>query len=239
LHFLQHANEMTAAATTDEEEAWLCSVADAAEVQWRRDQEYRRESCLVKVISGGQTGADWAALEAARDLGIPTGGVAPAFPSSARRDAELAQRFGLSFLPVDGTSRAAFATAHARRTQLNVRIADATLAFRLCPSIGTDRTIAYAATGRWGPFSGPTPDPPHRPCLVLTNVGGEPFTGDHPAVRAIRDFVIRHSVRILNVAGHRDDARAQLPGFTAAVHRLLRVALEPLRKPGTRGPGTE
>jgi hypothetical protein len=75
---------------------------------------------LAKIISGGQTGTDVAALHAARAAGIPTGGYAPrGFLTEAGPDPGLAD-FGLVEAPVAG---------YPARTRLNVAAADAALWF--------------------------------------------------------------------------------------------------------------
>jgi hypothetical protein len=97
----------------------------------------------MKVISGGQTGADRAALDAARELGLPTGGQAPAnFWTENGPDRTLAT-LGLTA----GGSLA-------QRTVRNVVAADATLIFACRPSPGSDLTARVAAQHR-------------KPCCVV------------------------------------------------------------------------
>jgi hypothetical protein len=75
---------------------------------------------IDKIISGGQTGADRAGLEAARALGIATGGFAPrGFLTEAGPDSSLAT-FGLV-----ETSSAGYRS----RTRLNARHSDGTVWF--------------------------------------------------------------------------------------------------------------
>lgn len=76
---------------------------------------------ITKIISGGQTGADRAALEVAEALGIPTGGWAPAgWRTDMGPDPELGTRFHLQ----------AHSSRHYRdRTYANVRESDATIWF--------------------------------------------------------------------------------------------------------------
>ena len=58
---------------------------------------------LRMVISGGQSGADRAALEAARDLGINTGGWAPeSFKTTSGTDLSLRDTFKLKELKASG-----------------------------------------------------------------------------------------------------------------------------------------
>lgn len=58
---------------------------------------------IEKVISGGQTGADRAALEAAAKLGVPTGGWAPpGFLTSRGKDFALRDQFHLKEIVLKG-----------------------------------------------------------------------------------------------------------------------------------------
>jgi len=73
---------------------------------------------IKKVISGGQTGIDQAALFAAEDVGIRTGGRAPKyFKTSTGFSYFLEQRFGLVDSGLD----------YSGRTELNVKNSDGTL----------------------------------------------------------------------------------------------------------------
>ncbi len=74
----------------------------------------------IKIISGGQTGADRAALEIARELGFETGGIAPAgYMTEDGPDISL-KDFGL--VPHRSASPPA-------RTKANVLMADVTIWF--------------------------------------------------------------------------------------------------------------
>lgn len=60
---------------------------------------------LKKIISGGQTGADRTGLECAKELGIPTGGMAPrgylteTGPDPSLKDFGLVEHFDTSYVP--------------------------------------------------------------------------------------------------------------------------------------------
>lgn len=74
----------------------------------------------MKIISGGQSGADRTALEIARDLGIPTGGWAPlGWRTDDGADPDLAE-FGLLQTTDHG---------YPNRTRMNVRDSDGTVLF--------------------------------------------------------------------------------------------------------------
>lgn len=95
----------------------------------------------VKVISGGQTGADLAGLRAARDLGLETGGFAAAgFWNEDGAQPGLGPEFGL--VETKGS--------YVHRTKLNVDAADCTVAFLAAErGSGTSKTVGYALTGKW------------------------------------------------------------------------------------------
>ena len=72
---------------------------------------------IRKIISGGQTGADQGALEAAEELGIKTGGQMPAdFQTELGYQPETAERFNLTA-----------AGSYRTRTRANIINSDATL----------------------------------------------------------------------------------------------------------------
>ena len=93
-----------------------------------------RPSTLVKIVSGGQTGVDQAALDVALDLGIACGGWCPR--GRAAEDGVLAASYPL---------RETESSDYAERTRFNVRDSDATLVLtRGRPSGGTALTLDFA-----------------------------------------------------------------------------------------------
>lgn len=153
---------------------------------------------LQKIISGGQTGADLAALKAAKTLGMQTGGTA------------------FVLLPKGEKNK-------------NVDDADATLAFRVKSSPGTDKTIRYAHKKEWKPMSKKEEEHAdadvweqwggHRPFLVIRNPESD------SAKRVLVDFIQKHGVKTLNVAGHR--AAPDLPEWEERIERFLVETLKP------------
>jgi Circularly permutated YpsA SLOG family len=152
---------------------------------------------VTRVVSGGQTGADRAALDAAGALGIPYGGWCPAGgwaedltePPGLLRDYPL-----LSETPPGPPST---------RTRWNVRDSDATLVLlpgQELPSGGTRLTVEVAAALG-------------RPCLVT---GAEDREGVSAWLGSRPDGLV------LNVAGPRE---SEAPGLYAAVYRMLTAVL--------------
>lgn len=88
----------------------------------------------VKIISGGQTGADMGGLIAAEQLGIPTSGTAPkGFKTEDGANPDLKTRFGLN----EGDS-----ADYKVRTKSNINDSDVTLIYATEPnSKGTKLTV--------------------------------------------------------------------------------------------------
>ncbi|MEW5774286.1 MAG: putative molybdenum carrier protein [Thermodesulfobacteriota bacterium] len=129
---------------------------------------------MAMIISGGQTGVDRAALDAALALGLPLGGWCP----RGRRAED-------GTIPPVYSLRETASSGYASRTLRNVREADATLI--LCRgrlSGGTGLTAALAR--KLG-----------KPALVVDLAG-------KPSVRQVRSWARRHRVEVLNVAGPRE-----------------------------------
>lgn len=147
---------------------------------------------LHRVISGGQTGADRAALDVAIEMGIRHGGWIPKGRKTEK--GRLPSRYGLK--EIDSID-------YAQRTELNVVDSDATLLF----SHGTLRggsalTKALANKHR-------------KPCLHIDL----DEMGDDKAVEIIDLWLQAREVRVLNVAGPR---ASEDPRIYNDVKKILR-----------------
>lgn len=131
---------------------------------------------MIKIISGGQTGADRAALDAAIERGIPHGGWLP--KGRAAEDGPLGQQYRLQELD---------SYRYRDRTRKNVVDSDGTLIVSYGPLTGGS-ALTEALAVRY-----------NRPCLHLDM---ECFSLDD-AVAAVEQWLERNAVRILNVAGPR------------------------------------
>jgi hypothetical protein len=130
---------------------------------------------MIKIVSGGQTGADRAALDAASDAGVPCGGWCPAGRSA--EDGVIPQRYPLTPLTKGG---------YAERTRQNVQDSDGTviIAFGHPLKGGTETTrLAALELG--------------RPILIVD------ASSEKEASAKIAQFVRSHDIHILNVAGPR------------------------------------
>ena len=157
---------------------------------------------LLRVVSGGQTGADRGALDAAIALGLDHGGWCP--PGRAAEDGTIPPRYALREAPADRSSDAPD-VPRSLRTELNVRDSDATLVVRPAgapPDPGTELTLCCAA--RHG-----------RPVLVCD-------PADARAFARVRGWLDALEIRTLNVAG---PSESRVPGIGAAARRVLEAAL--------------
>ncbi|MBW2499626.1 MAG: putative molybdenum carrier protein [Deltaproteobacteria bacterium] len=151
---------------------------------------------LCKIVSGGQTGADRAALETALELDLECGGWVPL--GRRAEDGAIPDRYpGL----VETSSR-----SYARRTRLNVRDSDATLILGFGPLGGGSALTREIATELG------------RPLLVLDLEQLAPAEAE----RMLRDWLAEVAPRVLNVAGPRASGEPRIYDATRA---LLRSAL--------------
>lgn len=143
---------------------------------------------IEKIISGGQTGVDRAALDVALAMGIDCGGWCP--KGRRAEDGPIASRYPL----VETAS-----PAYSQRTKRNVRDSDGTLILtRGQPRGGTLLTQRTAV--ELG-----------KPCLSID-------LSAPGALAEIREWLDRHALGVLNVAGPRE---SQSPGITLEATRLL------------------
>ncbi len=155
---------------------------------------------IEKIISGGQTGVDRAALDAAREKGIPYGGALP-----------RGRRTENGPLPAEYTGMTELPTVdYPARTRKNVQDADATLAFSFGkPDRGTALTLGMARLHG-------------KPGLLIDLAA----TSDYAAVKQLREWLTRIHPSVLNVAGSRE---SRSPGIYLRVFNLL-VQVLPRKK---------
>ncbi len=128
----------------------------------------------LKVISGGQTGVDRAALDAALEVGLPIGGWCPR--GRRAEDGVIPHRYPLQEAP---------SVRYEQRTRLNVEHADGTLILARGPlSGGTQQTLLFARQME-------------KPYLVVQ-------LDRRPDWETALGWLLEHSIRVLNVAGPRE-----------------------------------
>lgn len=146
----------------------------------------------LRVVSGGQTGVDRAALEVAAFLEIEQGGWCPR--GRLAEDGPIPDRF-----PMRETDTPDYAV----RTRWNVRDSDATLIIAPQPLSGGTALTANAARELG------------RPLRVLDPLG--PDDTLNPAV----DWLVNSGVRVLNVAGPRESSRPGVGRLTEQLLLVL------------------
>jgi len=129
---------------------------------------------IERVISGGQTGVDRAALDVALKLGVPCGGWCPL--GRRAEDGPLKEIYPLQETP---------SSAYTQRTRWNVRDSDGTV-------------VLY-----WGSLSGGSvltvelAKEHNKPCLQIDLC-------ENALPEILLDWLKRHKIRTLNVAGTRE-----------------------------------
>lgn len=146
---------------------------------------------LEKIISGGQTGVDRAALDVALELGIPCGGWCPS--GRKAEDGAIPAHYPLQELPSGG---------YRQRTKRNVRESNGTL-------------ILYKDQLTGG--SAFTADEAHKqakPCYTV-----ELSAPTDP--REVKEWIRQNNIRVLNIAGPREGCAPGIHAVAASYLRAL------------------
>jgi hypothetical protein len=151
------------------------------------EQERPQKTPVIRIVSGGQTGVDRAALDFAIRRGIDHGGWVP--KGRKAEDGPLPDRYRV----VETKS-----SAYAPRTKRNVLDSDGTLiVYEGGLSGGTALTESFA----------------HRAGKPVLAVNVE-TTGTDDAAGRIREWIIRWGISALNVAGPRASQNPRIYGRT-------------------------
>jgi hypothetical protein len=171
----------------------------------------------ITIISGGQTGADRAALDFAIEHGIAHGGWCPR--GRLAEDGRIPASYELTETP---------SRKYAQRTEWNVRDSDATALFTIGPQVSGGTALAFKLA-QWL----------HKPTLHISRdaiaartansavaAGGasaEKKAATTEAAANLRQFLDEREVRRLNIAGPR---ASQEPEIAEFVCRVLQLAFE-------------
>lgn len=143
---------------------------------------------LVKIVSGGQTGADRAALDWAIARGLDHGGWCP--KGRKAEDGPIPRHYRLRETPSD---------SYVQRTEWNVRDSDGTVILSLSETLtGGSRMTAELAQQY------------AKPWLHLSGTAKAEDSGER-----LRRFVRKHGIRVLNVAGPRASTEPNIGGFVS------------------------
>lgn len=152
-------------------------------------------SLRLAIVSGGQTGVDRAALDAALDANIPCGGWCP--QGRQAEDGRISERYPLRELAGAG---------YLQRTRKNVEDSDGTLIISFgAASGGTLRTLEFCQRL-------------NKPHLVIDAA----VTSIEEAASAVLEFLKGRGVQCLNVAGPRASGERKGHGYAYdLIKRLL------------------
>jgi hypothetical protein len=156
---------------------------------------------LEKIISGGQSGADRAALDVALERGVPCGGWCP--KGRRAEDGPIADRYPLTETP---------SRRYRVRTEWNVRDSDATLILATAELTGGTKLTQILAE-QFG-----------KPCFRVD-------FADPPRTARLAEELFTNKIRILNIAGPRESTEPGVSAKTAAFLHELLDALCSLRDP--------
>ena len=131
---------------------------------------------FTRIISGGQTGVDRAALDAALELGLPCGGWCPR--GRRAEDGPIPERYPLVETPWEG---------YPQRTEWNVRDSDGTLVL-VCGQSDRGTALTIQVAKRY-------PKP-----LLIVDLSTDPDAANVGAWAQTRD------IQVLNVAGPRESS---------------------------------
>ena len=150
---------------------------------------------ITKIISGGQTGVDRAALDLAIQIDLPHGGWVP--KGRRAEDGPIASTYSLREMPTSD---------YAARTERNVLESDGTLIISRGPLAGGS-TLTRDLSEK------------HRRPHLHIDIGGATLFS---AAIAINDWVTDLHIRVLNVAGPR---ASEDPEIYRDAKRLLESAV--------------
>lgn len=147
----------------------------------------------LTIVSGGQTGADRAALDFALAHNLPHDGWVPR--GRRAEDGLIDARYKLRETPTFD---------YPQRTEWNIRDSDATVVFSLAKEATGGTLLTIELAKRLG-----------RPWLHLAQAADRPIAGHAAALKGLLDV---HQVTRLNVAGPR---ASQAPGIESFVTSVL------------------
>lgn len=157
----------------------------------------------LKIISGGQTGVDRAALRAAISLGIQHGGWCP--PGRESEDGPIDEKFNLKETPKERSDNA-LEVPRSQRTEWNVRDSDGTL-------ILTSQTPPYDPGTEW--------------TIKAARLYGRSVLISNPEVKQLAsqvlDWLKENQIKVLNVAG---PSEKSIPGIGKIAYEFLQLGIK-------------
>src|SRR5689334_25234598 len=145
----------------------------------------------ITIISGGQTGADRAALDFAIANGLAHRGWCPR--GRRAEDGELSPCYALQETP---------SNRYSQRTEWNVRDSDATVIFGIKSALTGGTRLTHELAQRL-----------RKPVLVLSRDQNDVQS----AASQLTSFAEQHNIRALNVAGPRASQEPEIGAFVTTV----------------------
>jgi hypothetical protein len=142
----------------------------------------------AKIVSGGQTGADRAALDWAIFHDVPHAGWCP--KGRKAEDGRLSEGYQLTETP---------SASYPQRTEWNVRDSDGTVIFTISPKLSGGSKLTADAAKKLG-----------KPFIHLC-------PASYGAAGILLRFVSEHQVKVLNVAGTRGSKEPEVGTFVKSV----------------------
>ncbi len=144
----------------------------------------------IKIVSGGQTGVDRAALDAALESNTECGGWCP--NGRKAEDGKIPSHY-----PVNELKNAGYT----KRTRQNVIDSDGTVIIYFATlSGGTEKTLLFCLKQK-------------KPYLLIDATE----LPDKRSTKSIQDFVTNNAIKILNIAGPRASGEPLAYGYTLRV----------------------
>lgn len=158
---------------------------------------------LLKIISGGQTGVDRAALRVAMSLKIEHGGWCP--PGRESEDGPIDEKFQLKETPQERSNKAP-EIPRSLRTEWNVRDSNGTL-------ILTTGNAPYDPGTNW--------------TIQATDLYNKPILITNPASKESVNKVLlwfkKNHIQVLNVAGPSEES---VPGIGEITYEFLKLVMK-------------
>jgi hypothetical protein len=158
-----------------------------------------KKRLIEKIVSGGQSGADRAALDWAITQGIPHGGWCP--KGRVAEDGAIGVQYDLLETPSD---------RYAERTEWNVRDSDGTVIFSIREQLFGGSLTTLELAKRY-----------QKPHLHLSAAHGQ------YAPRALRNWIGANKILVLNVAGPRVSEEPEIARFVEQVLNETFLRSEP------------
>ena len=168
---------------------------------------------LLKIITGGQTGADRAGLDFAIETDLEHGGYVPR--GRKAEDERIDDRYNLVELST---------SSYPARTRRNIEESDGTVIFSLNRRLSGGTKLTLDLANKLG-----------KPVLHIYDTRKERISNPDSLrleIQTLTDFLSSNKIEILNVAGPRESKEPGVYDWTLTMLRFLNRAWDPQKQPG-------